>query len=354
MQFARPRLLTMATMTNRETLHVAEFHGDGISSELSASVHEVARALPIAVQFHPVDLTLESRRKDANACYAAAMAAIGAHKVALKYPTVTEQESPNKILRERCDFSVIHRPVASIPGVKTRHDGKIDLHIIRIAVGGTYEDAGRRIGEDVAVSIRVIERRPSREAALYAFRLAKRLGCGVVSSSKYTIQRATDGMFEDVVAAVGKQFEGVPHGRELFDALLYKLVLKPEAYRVIVTPNEYGDFLSDMACGMVGSMGLGASANYAFDANGEVTLAMFDPAGGTAPDIAGQGVCNPSAALLAFGMLLTHCGFRGLGTLLDEAVRGAIAAGESTRDLGGTKPTAAFTAAVCSRLTPRS
>jgi isocitrate/isopropylmalate dehydrogenase len=339
-------------MPDRELLHVAEFLGDGISPELSASVHQVAGALPISVRFHPVDLTLESRRRHAGACYDAAMAAIREHRVALKYPTVTEKESPNKVLRERCQFSVIHRPVASLPGVKTRHDGSVDLHIIRIAVGGTYEDAGRRIGDDVAVSIRVIERRPSREAALYAFRLARRLACGVVSSSKHTIQRATDGLFEEIVLDVAREFADVAHQSELFDALLYKLLLKPEAYRVIVTPNEYGDFLSDMACGMVGSIGLGASANYSFDVHGNVALAMFDPAGGTAPDIAGKGVCNPSAALLAFGMLLTHSGYRGLGTMVDDAVRGAIAAGESTRDLGGNRSTAEFTAAVCRRLAP--
>lgn len=338
-------------MTDRPALHVAEFHGDGISAELSQSVHTVAAALPLDVRFHAVDMTLASRRKDSDACYDAAMAAMRQHGIALKHPTVTEKESPNKVLRERCDFSVIHRPVATLPGVKTRHDGKVDLHVIRVAVGGTYEDAGRRIGPDVAVSIRVIERRPSREAALYAFRLAKALGAGVCSSSKYTIQRATDGLFEEVVANVAADFPGVPHHVELFDSLLYKLILKPENYRVIVTPNEYGDFLSDAACGLIGSLGLGASANFGFDAAGNVRYAMFDPAGGTAPDIAGKGVCNPSASILAFAMLLSHCGHRRLGDAVDGAVRAAIAAGESTRDLGGSLDTANFTSAVCRRLT---
>ncbi|MCA8953536.1 MAG: isocitrate dehydrogenase [Planctomycetes bacterium] len=340
-------------MPDRETLHVAEFHGDGISSELSAAVHQVARTLPLTVEFHAVDLSLEARTANADAAYEAAMAAIHSHRIAIKYPTVTQAESPNKVLRERCAFSVIHRPVASLAGVKTRHTGKVDMHIIRVAVGGTYEDAGRRIGDDVAVSIRVIERRPSREAALFAFRLARRLECGVVSTSKYTIQRETDGLFEEIVAEVARDFPGVDHRSELFDALLYKAVLDPENYRVVVTPNEYGDFLSDMACGMVGSLGLGASASYSFDPKGEVELAMFDPAGGTAPDIAGKGICNPSAALLAFAMLLAHTGHRGLGTMVDEAVRGAIAAGESTRDLGGSLDTAGFTAAVCARIRPR-
>ena len=126
---------------------------------------------------------------------------------------------------------------------------------------------------------------------------------------------------------VSKQFDDVGHQSELFDALLYKMLKDPEKYRIVVTPNEYGDFLSDMACGMVGSIGLGASANYSFDDSG-------------------QGICTPSAALLAFSMLLTHAGCRGLGTMIDEAVRGCIANGESTGDLGGKLNTAAFTAAV--------
>ncbi|RMH05230.1 MAG: isocitrate dehydrogenase [Planctomycetota bacterium] len=337
-------------MTEREVLDVAEFLGDGISPELSRSVHAIAAALPLEVRFHPVDLTLERRRAGAEAAYAEAEAAIRAHRVALKYPTVTEAESPNKVLRERFRFSVIHRPVAVIPGVPRRHDGEVDLHIVRIAVGGTYEDAGRRIGSEAAVSVRVIEREPSRHASEFAFHLAKRLGCGVVSTSKYTIQKATDGLFEEVAEEVATRHPEVPHRAELFDALLARLIMVPEDYRVVVCPNEYGDFLSDAACGMIGSIGLGASASYSFDQHGEVELAMFDPAGGTAPDIAGRGVCNPTAALLAFAMLLNHCGFRGLGGLLDAAVRHTIEAGETTADLGGTLGTDAFTAAVRGRL----
>ena len=299
------------------------------------------------MRFHPVDLTLERRESDSERSYREAETAIRDYGVAIKYPTITALESPNKVLRERFNFSVIHRPVASIPGVQTRHDGTVDLHIIRIAVGGTYEDAGRRIGTESAVSIRVIERRPSFEACRFAFQLAKRLDSGVVSASKYTIQRATDGLFEEVAKEVAETEPAVPHRSELFDALLAKFIMNPESYRVIVTPNEYGDFLSDAACGMIGSIGLGASASYAFDKAGEVSLAMFDPAGGTAPDIAGQGICNPAAALWAFGMLLTHSGFRGLGSMLDNAVRDTIANGNTTGDLGGSLNTHEFTTAVC-------
>lgn len=337
-------------MPDPAKLQVAEFLGDGISAELSAAVHQIAEILPVGIEFEPIDLSLERREAEPKAAFDDAMRAIRAHGVAIKYPTVTAKESPNKVLRERCSFAVIHRPVATMAGVQTRHQGVVDMHIIRVAVGGTYEDAGRRIGDDVAVSIRVIERKPSQQAAQFAFRLAKRLGCGVTSTSKYTIQRETDGLFEEIARDVARDFPDVPHDSELFDALLYKAVLRPEDYRVVVTPNEYGDFLSDMACGMVGSLGLGASASYSFRENGDVDLAMFDPAGGTAPDIAGQGVCNPSAALFALSMLLIHRDQVELGERLDRAIRGAIADGESTRDLGGTLGTEQFTAAVQSRI----
>jgi isocitrate dehydrogenase (NAD+) len=345
-------------MSAQPDLTVAEFLGDGISAELSAAVHRVAAALPIAIDFAPVDLSLARRERDAEGAYREAETAIRARGVALKYPTVTAKESPNKVLRERLDFAVIHRPVATIPGVATRFSGAVDLHIVRIAVGGTYEDAGRRIGSEAAVSVRVIERRPSFQAATFAFALAARLGCGVTSSSKYTIQRATDGLFEEVVAEVARAHPTIPHRRELFDALLAKLIMRPEDYRVVVTPNEYGDFLSDAACGLIGSLGLGASASYSFDAQGGVKLAMFDPAGGTAPDIAGQGVCNPAAALWAFAMLLEHSGHRGLGRALDLGLRDAIGAGHATRDLGGRLGTDGFAeaavAAMHARLTGKA
>ena len=347
---ANENALECGVMAHQETLDLAEFHGDGISAELSESVHQLAQCLPVDIVFHPVDLTLERRNVDAAAAYQDAEAAIRKHGVAMKYPTVTAEESPNKVLRDRFEFSVIHRPVRSIPGVVTRHDGQVNLDIIRIAVGGTYEDAGRRIGTEAAVSVRVIERKPSYHAAQFAFHLAKRLKAEVVSASKYTIQRATDGLFEEVCAGVAALHPEIGHRSELFDALLAKLIMNPEDYRVVVTPNEYGDFLSDAACGMIGSIGLGASASYAFSDAGDITLAMFDPAGGTAPDIAGKGLCNPSAALLAFGMLLEHSGFRGIGSTVGAAVRQAIADGKTTGDLGGTLGTKEFTAAVCAAL----
>ena len=245
----------------RPTYPVTELLGDGIGPELSRAIHRLAEALPIQLEFIPVDISLENRRARGKKLYDEAVESIVATRVALKHPTTTAEESPNAILRRRLDLSVIHRPVYTIPGVPTNFRRELDLDIVRIATGGTYDDPGRMIGEDGAVSLRIVERRPVTEAARYAFNLARKTGKRVTSSSKYTIQKATDGLFERVAKEVAEQFPEVPHSVELFDALLGKVIMAPEKFQIVLVLNEYGDFLSDMACGLAGSLGIGASAN---------------------------------------------------------------------------------------------
>jgi isocitrate dehydrogenase (NAD+) len=331
------------------TYKVVELLGDGISSELSAAVHHVAEVLPCRLEFIPVDLSQPSREARGDSIYDEAVRLMREHGVSIKYPTATTGISPNKILRERCQFAVIHRGVCSIPGIQTNFTKKLDIDVVRIGTGGTYEDAGRRIGPDTAVSLRVIERGPSRHAGRFAFKLAMLRRGGVVSTSKWTIQAATDGLFEEAVKNVSRDYPGVPYRKELFDALLASMIMNPERYQVVVCPNEYGDFLSDMACGLIGSIGLGDSASYAFADSGVISLAMFDPAGGTAPDIAGRNVCNPFAALFALSSLLRHVDEIDSSKLLRRAVLDCIEAGESTADIGGKLKCDEFTEAVAKR-----
>ena len=329
---------------------IVELLGDGISTELSQSVHSLSEILPFKLEFIPVDLSDEARVAQGADLYDRAVSAMQETRVAIKYPTATTAESPNRVLRSRCKFAVIHRPVCTIPGVPTNFTKSLDVDIVRIATGGTYDDMGRRIGLDTAVSLRVIERRPCMLAARFAFKLAMVRGTGVVSTSKFTIQQATDGLFEEAVRQVAKDYPATAHRSELFDALLAGIVMYPERYGVVVCPNEYGDFLSDSACGLIGSVGLGDSASYAFSDSGEITLAMFDPAGGSAPDIAGQNLANPSAALLAFSNLLRHVGERKAGAVLRESILQAIGDGKGTRDVGGELSTTEFTAEVSERV----
>ncbi len=249
-----------------------------------------------------------------------------------------------------CNFSVILRPVISIKGIKSNFKEEVFLYIVRIATGGTYDDPGRMVGKDSAISIRLVERDPCRQAARFAFEFARKKKLRVTSSSKYTIQRATDGLFQQVVDDVHKDYKDIPHNVELFDALLAKIIIKPEDYQVVVVINEYGDFLSDMASGLIGSIGTGASGNFSFTENDEVDIAMFDPSGGTAPDIAGQNKCNPTAMLLALGMLLDHIDRYDLGHELRLAMLSAIADGLCTGDIGGSLGTKEFTQELIDRL----
>jgi isocitrate dehydrogenase (NAD+) len=336
-----------------KTYRVVELLGDGISAELSRSVHTLAQNLPCRLEFLPVDLSDENRRRRGPALYDEVVALVREHRVSLKYPTATTAESPNKVLREMLDFAVIHRPVATIPGIETNFKKSLDFDLVRVATGGTYEDPGRRVNRETAVSVRVIERTPCTFAARFAFKLAEQRGTSVVSASKYTIQQATDGLFEEACTEVAQTFPRIPHRRELFDALLAGIVMNPERYAVIVTPNEYGDFLSDAACGLIGSVGLGDSSSFAFDAQGNVTTAMFDPAGGTAPDIAGKDLANPTAALLSVANLLRHLGELPAGKLVRDAIFGAIRDGRATRDIGGKLSCSEFVAEVARRVSAR-
>ena len=268
---------------------------------------------------------------------------------------MTAEESPNAVLRRRLDLSVIHRPVYTIPGVPTNFRRELDLDIVRIATGGTYDDPGRMIGEDGAVSLRIVERRPVREAARYAFSLARKTGKRVTSASKYTIQKATDGLFEQRRQG-GRRGSSPrsPHNVELFDALLGKVIMAPEKFQIVLVLNEYGDFLSDMACGLAGSLGIGASANLAFDPAAVVRVALFDAAHGTAPDIAGKNLANPTAIFLALSMLLYQLGEIAVGQAVKNATLDLLREGVRTRDLGGQESTDSFTAAVAAEVARHS
>jgi len=323
-------------------IEITELLGDGIGPELAESVHAVAESLPLDFNFRSVDWSLQNREARGDDVIEEAEQSMRATRLAVKYPTITKESSPNALIRRRCNFSVIYRPAISIKGIHSNFKEDVNLHIVRIATGGTYEDPGQLIGQDAAVSLRMVERRPCTQAAHFAFQLARRKGLtyadghySVTSSSKHTIQRVTDGLFEEIVAEVATQYADVKHNVELFDALLAKVILSPADFEVVVVLNEYGDFLSDMASGLVGSLGTGSSGNYSFDQNNNVDIAMFDPAGGTAPDIAGKNICNPAAVLLSFGMLLDHIDRYDLGHALRLSLLEAIGAGRSTRDLGG-------------------
>lgn len=320
---------------------VVELIGDGIGPELAEASRALFDAMPFKINWEPIDFTVEGRKD--QSVYDRAVSAIENAGFAMKYPTATVAESPNQVMRKRLDLSVIHRPVATIPGVRTNFKKKIDLDIVRVATGGTYSDPGRQIGDHAAVALRIIESGPCRFAAHFAFNLATKLDKSVTSSSKYTIQRFTDGFFESICDEVDRAFPKIALQRELFDALLAKLIMKPQDYEIVLVLNEYGDFLSDMACGLVGSLGLGASGNYSFNKDYTARLAMFDAAHGTAPDIAGKGLANPVAIFLAGELMMIQMGEVKAAKATRATIFELLEAGTCTGDLGGSLNTKEFT-----------
>jgi len=331
------------------TIQVTELLGDGIGAELRDSVRTITERLPVDINFIPFDLTVENRESGDRSLFDKVYESMAKTRLSIKYPTITRTQSPNAIIRRMCNFSVILRPVISIKGIKSNFTEEVTLYIVRVATGGTYDDPGRMIGKDAAISIRIVERNPVRQAAMFAFEYAKDKNLSVTSASKHTIQRATDGFFQEIVDLVHQDYKDIKHHIELFDALLAKIIIKPEDYQIILVLNEYGDFLSDMASGLIGSIGTGASGNFSFTDNDEIDIAMFDPSGGTAPDIAGQDKCNPTSILLAFGMLLDHIGRYDLGHKLRIAILSSIADGNCTGDIGGKMGTKDFTRYVADR-----
>jgi len=252
-------------------------------------------------------------------------------------------------LREAVDSFVNVRPATAFPGVDALRP-ETDVVFLRENTEGVYSGHEDRLSEDLSTLTRVVTSSASRELAEYACDFvedgrgpAGDPEEGFTVAHKANVMRETDGRFRDAVAAVADE-RGVDADEELMDAFATKLPLDPGQYGVIVCPNLAGDVLSDLAAGLVGGLGLLPSANVGHD-NG-----LFEPVHGTAPDIAGEGVANPTAAVLSAAMLLEYLGHVEEGQRVRDAVEGVLSDGPRTGDLGGSGTTDEVTAAIVDRL----
>ncbi len=246
-------------------------------------------------------------------------------------------------LREAVDSFANVRPARAYPGVDALRP-ETDIVFIRENTQGVYSGIESRITDDVTTLTRVITEDASRKIAEFGFEYADANGYDDVTiAHKQNVMRLTDGVFVDAARAVGDE-RGVDYDEKLMDALGMLLLLEPEEYGVVICPNLAGDVLSDVAAGLVGGLGLLPSANVGAD-NG-----MFEPVHGTAPDIAGEGIANPSAAVLSAAMLLEHFGYEEAAGSVRTAVEGVLSDGPTTPDLGGSATTDDVAAAIVDRL----
>ena len=327
--------------------------GDGIGPEITQATLQVLDALGSEFDWDEQYGGMSAVDKAGTPLPNATLDSIRRTKLALKGPLTTPvgggYRSVNVALRQEFDLYANVRPTKTIvPGGRYEH---VDLVIIRENTEGLYVglDHTFKVGDDpkaVAQAISVMTRDGCRRIIRYAFEYAKRQGRKKVTIvHKANILKATSGLFLETGRMVAKEYAGtVAWDEKIVDNAAMQLVVKPEQFDVIVTTNMFGDILSDEASGLVGGLGLAPGANIGAQA------AIFEPVHGSAPDIAGQGIANPAAQMLAAAMMLDHIGELEAAARLRQALEAAIVRDNvRTRDLGGSAATAEFARAVARR-----
>jgi isocitrate dehydrogenase (NAD+) len=272
-------------------------------------------------------------------------------KLALKGPLATPKgegyRSVNVALRQHFDLYANVRPVRTIAGVPSRYDN-VDLVVVRENTEDIYSGIEHYVGpgRTAAESIAVITRYGSERIVRYAFEYArKEKRKRVTLVHKANILKFSNGLFLDVGREVAKDYGDVAFDDLIVDAAAMQLVKDPTRLDVIVTMNLFGDILSDLCAGLVGGLGVAPGANLGKE------VALFEAVHGTAPDIAGKGIANPTGLALAACALLDHAGQRDAARRMRAGIIGALGnAEERTRDLGGRADTKTFTDAVCRRI----
>jgi len=327
--------------------------GDGIGPEITEQTVKALEATGVKFSWDVQPAGMAAVTAGLDPLPEPTIASVRRLRVALKGPLATPvgggYRSVNVALRKEFDLYANVRPaVTVIPG---RYDG-IDLVMVRENVEGLYSGVEHfiKVGDDahaVGVSQAIVTRYACERVIRYAFEYAVRHGRKkVVIVHKANILKMASGLFLEVGRAIAAEYAGrVESSDMIVDNCAMQLVLRPEQFDVLVTTNLFGDILSDEIAGLVGGLGLTAGGNIGASA------AMFEAVHGSAPDIAGKGVANPSAQMLAGAMMLDHLGQPAAATRLRRAITSTIReAGIRTRDLGGTASTREFGDAVAARV----
>jgi isocitrate dehydrogenase (NAD+) len=334
------------------TTTISVLRGDGIGPEIMDATLHVLDAMQLGLHYEFADAGMAALEKHGELLPQATMESITRNRVALKSPLTTPVgegfSSINVELRKRFDLYANVRPAKSFPNTKSRFPSGVDLVTVRENTEGAYSAEGQETSADgqSATSITRTSRKGSERIVRYAFDLARRTGRGKVTVvHKANILKSTSGLFLKVAREVAAQYPDIQCNELIVDNCCMQLVMKPEQFDVIVTTNLFGDIISDLCAGLVGGLGLAPGANIGEHA------AIFEAVHGSAPDIAGKGIANPCALLLAAGQMLDHLGQPEQARRLRDAIVATLEAKDSlTPDLGGDGDTMGFAEAIASRL----
>jgi isocitrate dehydrogenase (NAD+) len=333
------------------TTTVTLIRGDGIGPEITEATLRMLEAAGAELAWDEQPAGLAALDKERDPLPERTVQSIERHRVALKGPLATPKgegyRSVNVALRQKFDLYANVRPVKTLVGVPSRYEG-VDLVVVRENTEDIYAGIEHYVGpgRSAAESIAVITRHGSERIVRYAMEYARREGRKRVTLvHKANILKFSNGLFLDVGREVAAGYPEVVFDDMIVDACAMALVKDPTRFDVIVTMNLFGDILSDLTAGLVGGLGVAPGFNLGLN------CALFEAVHGTAPDIAGKGLANPTALALAAAELCVHVGQRDAADRLRAALAGALADDATrTRDLGGRADTRTFTDAVCARL----
>jgi isocitrate dehydrogenase (NAD+) len=323
--------------------------GDGIGPEVTDAVVQILDATGVAISWDRHEAGLIAAERTGQTLPDALIASIRRNRVALKGPVTTPVgqgfTSVNVGLRKTLDLYANLRPVSNLPGVSSRF-ANVDLIIVRENTEDLYAGLEHVVVPGVVESLKIITEKASTRIAQFAFDHARRKGRKKVTAvHKANIMKLGDGLFLDSVRAVAAGFADIALDERIVDAACMHLVMRPEQFDVLVLPNLYGDIVSDLCAGLVGGLGVVPGANIG------ATVAVFEAVHGTAPDIAGRDVANPTALLLSAVLMLEHIGEQEAAERTRAALHTVLRDGTvRTRDLGGSASTSAFAAEVARAL----
>jgi len=324
--------------------------GDGIGPEISDAVKSIYAAAQVPIEWEEVSVT-PVLKGGKTVIPDSAITSVKKNTVALKGPLATPigkgHVSLNLTLRRTFNLFANVRPCVSIKGYKTPYDD-VNTVLIRENTEGEYSGIEHEIVDGVVQSIKLITWDASERVARYAFHYAQANNRDRVTAvHKANIMKMSDGMFLSACRQVAREFPNIAYDEDLLDRVCLQVCQNPRPYadRVMVMPNLYGDILSDMCAGLIGGLGLTPSGNIGRDAS------IFEAVHGSAPDIAGKGLANPTALLLSSLMMLRHMNLYDHAEKIEKAALGTIAEGKAiTGDLGGKSSTKEFTDAIVKRL----
>ncbi|GMU46115.1 MAG: isocitrate dehydrogenase [Porticoccaceae bacterium] len=325
--------------------------GDGIGPDIVDVTLQVLDRLDVGLSYDFARAGQAALDQGLDLIPEETIALLAANPAALKGPITTPIgkgfSSVNVSLRRRFELFANVRPTLSIPGVPSRYSD-VDLIIVRENMEGIYSGQGQTLSADGerAELISVVTRTGSQRVLRYAYDMARRLGRRKVTVvHKANIMKSTSGLFLEVARNLAREYPELTHEELIIDNCAMQLVINPNKFDVIVTTNLFGDILSDLCAGLVGGLGLAPGANIGADKG------IFEAVHGSAPDIAGRNIANPTALLLAAAMMLDYLGRIEAAGRLRSAIRTVIGAGrELTPDLGGSGTTTGYAAALLREL----